>query len=526
MSLNSQENINKKVNAAAKTCNIVWLKRDLRLCDHEPLTKSIASGVTLLYYAFEPLLVNDPHYEQRHWRFVLESIDDLNLQLAEFKTKVYVYCGDAIDGLNHINNTFTIHQLFSHEEVGLHATFERDKAVKNWCEQHRITWHETPYAGVIRGKKNRQNWDENWHKVMRGSLASPLLSSGVFLSANLIEKLPQTSIDKTWLIPNEMMLKGGEFWAQRTLQSFFSGRGENYHFDVSKPHESRKSCSRLSPYLAWGNISIRQFYQAILTKRTQQGWQKPINALASRLHWHCHFIQKFESEHQMQWRPINNAYENLSYPDVHVGLTIEERLQRWKLGKTGYPLVDACMICLIKTGYLNFRMRAMLVSFLCHHLLVDWRLGVTHLAKLFLDFEPGIHYPQFQMQSGVTGTNTIRVYNPVKQSVEKDKHGQFIRKWLPQLAQIPSEMIHTPWQLSLMEQKLYQCELGISYPLPMVDIEETGKIARDLLWGFRQRFDAKKEGQRILKKHVRKPNKKTTKLNSKVTKKPQQLTLS
>jgi len=209
----------------------------------------------------------------------------------------------------------------------------------------------------------------------------------------------------------------------------------------------------------------------------------------------------------MQWRPVNKAYSELSYPKIHCGLTIEERLTKWREGKTGYPLVDACMLCLVKTGYINFRMRAMLVSFLCHHLLLDWRLGVTHLAKLFLDFEPGIHYPQFQMQSGVTGTNIIRVYNPVKQSLEKDKEGSFIRKWLPELSEVPNEMIHTPWDLSPMEQQLYRCELGVNYPQPMVDINETGKIARDLLWGFQKRIDTKKESQRILSKHVRRAKK-------------------
>lgn len=483
--------------------NVVWLKRDLRLSDHQPLAQAIKLGPTLLYYAFEPLLINDPHYDERHWRFVWQSIEDINTQLAPFNTRIYVYFGKAIDGLNHIKNTLPITYLFSHQEVGLLATFDRDKAVKKWCKSQNIIWHESASGAVTRGKKNRIDWDKQWRKVIRAPLSQPELSLTTLVSNSYIDKLPQSLLPLSWSTPNEQMLKGGELWANRTLQSFLNGRGQQYHFDISKPLASRKSCSRLSPYLAWGNISLRQFYQRILMQRSQPGWQRPIDALASRLHWHCHFIQKFESEHQMQWRPVNKAYSDLIYPDTHCGLSVNDRLTRWKVGQTGYPLVDACMRCLDQTGYINFRMRAMLVSFLCHHLLLDWRLGVTHLAQLFLDFEPGIHYPQFQMQSGVTGTNIIRVYNPVKQSQEKDKQGLFIRKWLPQLAELPNEVIHTPWQMSPMEQQLYQCQLGEDYPLPMVDISETGKIARDILWGFRQRFDTKKEGQRILAKHVR-----------------------
>jgi deoxyribodipyrimidine photo-lyase len=510
------ENIIKEVEVKTRV-NIVWLKRDLRLSDHEPLAQAIKSGITLLYYVFEPLLINDPHYDERHWRFVTQSIEDLNAQLAAFNSRVYVYLGDAIAGLNEMNNTFKIDKLFSHQEVGLLSTYQRDKSVEKWCQAQDIVWHESEFGAVTRGKKNRIDWDKHWRNVMKAPLIEPELSCAALVSVEYIDKLPASILPIAWSIPNEFMLKGGEIWAQRTLQSFLKGRGKGYHFDISKPQASRKSCSRLSPYLAWGNISLREFYQTILITRSERGWKRPIDALASRLHWHCHFIQKFESEHQMQWRPVNKAYNDLMYPDIHCGLSVDERLNKWKMAQTGYPLVDACMRCLEQTGYINFRMRAMLVSFLCHHLLVDWRLGVMHLAQLFLDFEPGIHYPQFQMQSGVTGTNIIRVYNPVKQSLEKDGDGEFLRKWLPELIELPNEVIHTPWALSPMEQQLYQCQLGEDYPSPMVDINETGKIARDLLWGFRNRFTTKKEGQRILAKHVR-GNKKLTK-----AKKPQQL---
>ncbi|MEF1307715.1 FAD-binding domain-containing protein, partial [Vibrio owensii] len=147
-----------------------------------------------------------------------------------------------------------------------------------------------------------------------------------------------------------------------------------------------------------GNISLREVYQYLLQHWQVTGFRRSLIALSSRLHWHCHFMQKFESECEMEFRCVNRAYEPLLQ---QASVRDEALLDAWKSGTTGIPLIDACMRCLHHTGYINFRMRAMLVSFLTHHMNMDWRDGVTHLAQLFLDFEPGIHYPQFQMQAGV-----------------------------------------------------------------------------------------------------------------------------
>jgi deoxyribodipyrimidine photolyase len=134
-----------------------------------------------------------------------------------------------------------------------------------------------------------------------------------------------------------------------------------------------------------------------------------------------------------------------------------ERLGAWQAGRTGYPLVDACLRSLVATGWLTFRMRALVVSFASYSLWLHWRPTGLFLARHFLDFEPGIHWSQLQMQSGTTGINTLRIYNPTKQALEQDPGGVFIRRWVPELAGVPSVFVHMPWTMPADAQRMAGC---------------------------------------------------------------------
>lgn len=182
------------------------------------------------------------------------------------------------------------------------------------------------------------------------------------------------------------------------LYDFFENRIQNYSRHISKPLESRRGCSRLSPYITWGNLSLRQVYQASKKARENKSYKRNFSNFESRLHWHCHFVQKFEMEDRMEFENLNRGYNLLERNESQV------HFEAWRNGQTGYPLIDACMRCLQATGYINFRMRAMIVSFLTQNLWQHWKEGSNWLAQLFLDFEPGIHYPQFQMQAGHAAT--------------------------------------------------------------------------------------------------------------------------
>ncbi|MEO1749406.1 MAG: FAD-binding domain-containing protein, partial [Pseudomonadota bacterium] len=360
--------------------------------------------------------------------------------------------------------------------------------------------------GVVRPSNNRNKWASQWEDFMtaptidmpkRSAMAQGFTSQPMPTPSNLgLQPDP---------CPNRQ--RGGRIEGVAALQSFLDVRGRNYQKEMSSPITAQDACSRLSAHLTWGSISMREIVHAAYhhrvtlaeTPKEHRDFDlRAVDAFIARLHWHCHFIQKLEDEPEIEHHTFHPAFEKARVSDSEDS---RKRLTAWATGQTGWPFVDACMRSLTATGWINFRMRAMLVAVASYHLWLDWRETGKVLARLFTDYEPGIHWSQVQMQSGTTAINTLRIYNPIKQSQDQDPDGLFIRKWVPELADIPNEYIHAPWMMPPLLQKEFGFEIGKDYPAPITDHIQAAKDARAKISEIRRTEGFRDEQLKVLEKH-------------------------
>lgn len=456
------------------------------------------------FFCWEKEILEKGDYSSFHLQAQWEGLHGLTESLQKRGLFCRVVMGKVVDQLDLLFTVMPFDLLYSHQETGNLASFIRDRTVQQWCRDHGVKWIEKNPSTVMRGgnaDRRRLKFRQSDYRKQK-TLRIPDLKHLKKLPNEVVKTGPAWT-ELTSILPkfrgvqqNSSLCKVDEQSAWSTMRSFFEDRGLGYAGGISSPNTAFKNGSRLSSHLAWGTVSLRTVFQQLeqhklevreFENRTK--WNRSLRAFESRLFWRDHFIQRLEAFPELEKKAMNSAYIDLEYEDDPA------KLEAWINGRTGYPMVDACMRCLASTGFLNFRMRAMVVSFACYGLHLCWRTIHEPLARLFHDYEPGIHLSQLQMQAGVIGFNAIRVYSPTKQLLDHDSEGKFVKKWIPELRDKTfAEIAHS--ENSTID----------GYSPVVVDLTSRAKEMKSRVFDIRKKESGKQIASELLKKHgSRKP---------------------
>lgn len=482
---------------------ILWLKRDFRLHDNPALRLALSEcDCLLILYILEPTFINSKDASVHHFHAIGQAYDGLRLQLKEQHVSIYFVEGEAVETFSRLYQLQKYNKVYSHQETGVGWTFKRDLAVAKWLKSNNVKWEEPIQTGVFRRLKNRDDRTNRWNEFYHRKAFTPpsrnelerITCPDAYLpllkASSLTEHLKSHGLTTQ---KSTQLQKVSEIDGLNTFHNFLYERGYRYRGNISSPNTAYETCSRISVHLAWGTLSPRYVYQKTLERKEEikkstlpnKGqWLKSLDAFLSRVHWRDHFIQRLETEPDMEHRALNPAFRSLQYDDDPI------KLATWTNGKTGFPLVDAVIRCFHATGFSNFRMRAMITSFASHSLHLDWRKIHFPLAQWFLDYEPGIHFSQLQMQASVVGINAVRVYSPTKQLIDQDPDCTFVKKWIPELRdnKVADIVGHSSYPLG-------------DYPGMIINHKIESKKMKDRIWEIKRQSETPSLSQAVYQKH-------------------------
>lgn len=488
-----------------------WVRRDARIEDNAALAAAAAAALTgggslAVIYVYDPQRCQRAIHAS-HIEFINEGLVELDLTLKRRNRNGQVVfriggTAEVLQGLS--EEAGPICGLHSHSVVGDLADQLIDAEVRAWCCATGVSWIQHDQYGLRLQEASQLEELEDGERRQLHAQEPPARCPATlprFAALAAGSPVPPEELGLLGARRPEQE-RGGEAAAQEFLRTWVTARGEAYNAEKSAPLLAWSSNSRLGPFLAWGHISLRSVKRAVEAKqaglaevrveRHRKRWQASLLEISSRLDLRVAFMQGILDVPEMVAEPRHPSFEEVR-SRVLDAETAKVR-DAWLQGRTGYPMVDACMRCLQRSGWLNMRMRALVLSFAAYDLFLDWRVFADELAELMLDYEPGIHYYQLQSGSGTDGIE-YRMYNPTKQLWDNDPTGEFVRRYVPELSPCPLQHLAEPWMMPLQEQIACGVVVGDAYPAPIVNHTEALRRARARLAPLECRASARLQSE-------------------------------
>jgi deoxyribodipyrimidine photo-lyase len=451
------------------TRTIVWFRRDLRLADNAALTAAIRQGEVIPLFVIDPVLLQSDRVGPKRVAWLAANLRELDRSLRARGSQLVVRRGELAAELIRLARETQATSVFFNLDLTPYAR-RRDQRVALALEEKGLTVESFDDMTVHHPEE------------VVTQTGRPYQVFTAFKKAWLA--LPKPAADEAAALPEQMKLpmsvpslaidfdedvklpEAGEAAALDRLSNFLEET--IYGYGAGRNLLDRQATSFLSPYLRFGALSIRQAYwgaKAAIDLATSQEAKIGAEAWLTELIWREFYVALLYHFSQTIAQPLREQFANFEWLDD------EDAFRAWREGRTGYPVVDAAMRMLNATGWMHNRARMIVASFLTKDLLIDWRRGERYFMQQLIDGDSASNVGGWQWAAGVGADAQpfFRVFNPTLQGQRFDPEGAFVKRWLPELAQVPNELVHEPWKLSGADQRKYGVIIGRDYPAPVVD---------------------------------------------------------
>lgn len=470
---------------------LLWFRSDLRLLDHQPLTKACRQGSPLI-----PVYCLDPrHFAQTSFgfpktgafrgQFLLESLADLRQALQKEGSDLVIRRGQPEQVIPALAKKWEVSAVYAHEEVGTEeetVTHALRLALQSLGVPLYTFWGHTLYhpqdlpfpIAKVPELFTRFRKQVEAESSIRDPLPIPNLPPlPQGLDPGPLPMLAELGLSLPARDPRaRLVYTGGSTAAQARIQSYFWEQDRlRFYKETRNGMLDPNDGSRLSAWLALGCISPRTVYAEVSRYEQERVRNESTYWLVFELLWRDYFRLILAKHGRKLFRPSGLQGIPIAWQQDW------PRFRQWCQGETGYPLVDANMRELAATGFMSNRGRQNVASFLTKNLGIDWRMGAEWFESVLIDYDVASNYGNWNYSAGVgNDARGFRYFNIPKQSRDYDPKGEYLRHWLPELAGIPGDKIHEPYRLTASEQNQFGVHLGVTYPRPVVDLQKSLQI--------------------------------------------------